>query len=164
MWCSTRTHNTVYADDVTQIVRGTTDSELKHVWCAETQNINRYESNWLIKTNMRKFKLLNFEAQKERTFQHQGFGLNCTTTNEATILGLKLTTHGMSKHISENINKAKYQLSKLWRFRNLSQKNRKKLYLMLVKPQLLYPCIPLHVTSNTQHAEGSEQRSNLCNG
>ena len=144
------THNTYYADDVTQIVRGTLYSEIKQVWSAETNNINNYEHQWLIKTNMRKFQLLDFGSKTERTFQHQCFGLNCTTAKEAKILGLTLTPNGMKKHIGNNINKAKVQLQKLQKLRNLSERNRRKLYLMLVKPQLLYPCIPLHVTSNAQ--------------
>ena len=141
-------HNTYYADDITQIVRGTNYSEISQVWAAETSSINKFEDNWLITTNMRKFKLLDFESRNERTLQHRRLGLNCTTTKEAKILGLTLTTHGIAKHVTNNTNKAAAQLSKLWRFRNLSQDNRRKLYLMLVRPHLIYPCIPLHVTNN----------------
>ena len=56
----------------------------------------------------------------------------------------------MSKHIANNINKAKHQLAKIQRFGGLSINNRRKLYLMLVRSTLLYPCIPLHITSNDQ--------------
>ena len=56
----------------------------------------------------------------------------------------------MSKHITNNVNQAKLQLSKLWKFRNLSPQNKRKLYLMLVQPQIVYPCIPLHVTNDSQ--------------
>lgn len=144
------THNTYYADDITQIVRGTTYSEIKHAWSIETNNINNFKDRWMIKTNMQKFKLLDFGAVLQRTFEHRGFNLNCTTTKEAKILGFNLTSNGMKKHIQSNINKAKIQLAKLQKFRNLSYENKRKLYLMLVRPQLLYPCIPLQVSNNSQ--------------
>ena len=144
------TQNTFYADDVTQVVRGKSYGEIKHVWFNETNNSNKFEDNWLIKTNMRKFKLLNIEALTKRNFQHHRYGLDCTATDAAKILGFTLTTQGMSRHITNNINKAKAELSKLWKLRNLCPKNKRKLYLMLVKPHLLYPCIPLHVAHNNQ--------------
>ena len=49
------TQNTLYADDVTQIVRGTTHGEIKHVWSTETSSINRFEDHWMIKANMGNF-------------------------------------------------------------------------------------------------------------
>ena len=42
-------------------------------------------------------------------------------------------------------------LTRLQRFRNLSEKNKRKLYLTIVTPQLLYPIIPLNVISKTPH-------------
>ena len=35
--------------------------------------------------------------------------------------------------------------------RNLSEKNKRKLYLTIVRPQLLYPIIPLNIISKTAH-------------
>ena len=56
----------------------------------------------------------------------------------------------MKSHITNITNKAMITLSKLYRFKNLNIKTRRKLYLALVNPLLLYPCIPLHVASNKQ--------------
>ena len=42
-------------------------------------------------------------------------------------------------------------LTRLQRFRNLSEKNKRKLYLTIVRLQLLYPIIPLNSISKTAH-------------
>ena len=67
------TNNTFYADDITQIVRDSNYNRTQHVWSSETNNTNKFENNWLIKTNLRKFKLLNLGGFKERTFQNQRY-------------------------------------------------------------------------------------------
>ena len=144
------THNTLYADDITQVVRGKSFSELNHSWATETQQINQFEGKWMFKTNVAKFKIVEFGANKKQTFHHPRYGLNCNPVDETTVLGLKLTTNGIKKQIEENIIKAKVQLSKMWKFRNLNMKNKRELYLMLVRPLLIYPCIPLHVANNSQ--------------
>ena len=68
---------------------------------------------------------------------------------EGVALGLKITSTGYKKHISERINKAGNELRKLYRFRDLSS-NKRKLYLPIVIPTLTCPSIPLCNILKTQ--------------
>ena len=51
-------------------------------------------------------------------------------------------------------------LTRLQRFRNLSEKNKRKLYLTIVRPQLLYPIIPLASISKTAHKKLQKVQNN----
>lgn len=138
-----------YADDATQIIRATTRAEMRHVWGTETNRINSFEKDWLIKTNTTKFKTVPIggPSSKEDDLHFEGAPNPINTNEVTTILGLKITKCGIKSHITRNVSLSKTNLSKLYRFKNLSLSNRRKLYLMLVRSTLTYPVIPLHVTS-----------------
>ena len=70
--------------------------------------------------------------------------INCT--NKTKILGMTYSTHGISPQVEIRKAMAMKTLTRLQRFRNLSEKNKRKLYLTIVRPQLLYPIIPLTVS------------------
>ena len=61
------------------------------------------------------------------------------------------STHGISPQVETRKAMAMKILTKLQRFRNLSEKNKRKLYLTIVRPQLQYPIIPLNSISKTAH-------------
>ena len=61
---------------------------------------------------------------------------------EGKVLGLNITSTGYSKHIKERISKATIELKKIKRFKNINLKNKRKLYLALIRPILTYPIIP----------------------
>ena len=61
---------------------------------------------------------------------------------EGKVLSLNTTSTGYSKHIKERISKATIELKKIKRFRNINLKNKRKLYLALIRPILTYPIIP----------------------
>ena len=144
------TQDKYYADDITQTIRGTNYNDVEHVWCAETSRVNEFEKDWLIKTNPNKFKMVNIQSKKPRIFRSERLDVICESSNEVKVLGMTITSHGISKHIANNIQQAKNQLYKIKRFKNLSMANKRKLYLMLVRSKLIYPCIPLHATNNSQ--------------
>ena len=59
------------------------------------------------------------------------------------MLGLKISTSGYGVHITEAVNKAKVQLSKLFNLRKLQPNQIRTIYNMTVRPTLTYPAIPL---------------------
>ena len=72
-------------------------------------------------------------------------------TNKKKILGMTYSTHGISPQVEIRKAMAMKTLTRLQRFRNLPEKNKRKLYLTIVRPQLLYPIIPLNSISKTAH-------------
>ena len=69
--------------------------------------------------------------------------------NKGKVLGLQFTSKGYKVHISDRISLAKIQLGKLYRFKNLSSKNLKKLYTALVRSTLVYPAVVMQAVSST---------------
>ncbi len=63
------------------------------------KNINNHENKWKIKTNTQKFTLLPITMKKMRPVTIDGN--NIPYAKDAEILGLKLGTHGYSKHIKD---------------------------------------------------------------
>ncbi|KAF9756172.1 hypothetical protein NGRA_3294 [Nosema granulosis] len=113
----------------------------------EIEKVNNYEKVWKIKTNRAKFQIIPILRTKtEPIIINQD---NYEYEREGKALGLIITTNGFHKHIRNRINLAKLQLRILFRFRNLSIKNKKKLYHALVKSVLEYPPVPLHVASKS---------------
>ena len=72
-------------------------------------------------------------------------------TNKTKILGMTYSTHGISPQFEIRIAMAMKTLTRLQRFWNLFEKNKRKLYLTIVRPQFLYPIIPLNSISKTAH-------------
>ena len=54
--------------------------------------------------------------------------------DEATVLGMKFTRTGITKHVSDRVRKAKLELGKLKRFNRLSTKTKCHLYKTLIRP------------------------------
>jgi hypothetical protein len=139
-----------YADDITQIISYSGKSINMHslITARAIAEVDSFENKWKIKTNVAKFQAISFGRTitkdirlPNRTVQHTDIG---------TMLGLKLSNAGLSKHVTGRANSAKAQLTKLRRFRNLSEKNKRTLYLALVQSKLLYPTAPLNIINKTQ--------------
>ena len=69
--------------------------------------------------------------------------------NSANILGLTLTTHGLSNHIKQKKARANHQLVKMKRFRKLDPKLKVRLYKSMIRPVMEYPPAPICVASRT---------------
>ena len=66
------------------------------------------------------------------------------------VIELTITKFEYCKHIKTRRDIASAQLTRLQRFRNLSKKNKRKLYITIVRCKLVYPPIPMHTASKTQ--------------
>jgi hypothetical protein len=106
------------------------------------RQINDFENDWKIQTNIQKFRLINIGRLKtadviinDRRIEYK---------RRATILGQTFTTHGLSPQATQRRAIATKTLTRLNRFRDLSTHNKKRLYLTIVRPQLLYPIVPLN--------------------
>ena len=113
----------------------------------EITRINNYEKKWKIKTNLNKFQLLSVSSTKPSVVTVNGTNIPFKT--KIKILGLTLTTRGLSSHITQRKNLAEQQLLKLKRFKKLDHEIQYRLYTMMISPILEYPSIPTCVTSKT---------------
>ena len=109
------------------------------------ESINQYETKWKIKTNTSKFTIIPINRLKTTPVTIDNTQIQYKS--EGTCLGLRIGTHGYSHQISQRRAIAHRRLNKLNRFKNLSQKNKRHLYIATVSSAMLYPCIPLHVAS-----------------
>ena len=137
-----------YADDVSQIIFSMGAVLPKHTRKA-IQTVNHFENKHRIKTNTNKFKIIPI-GQRNRKPPISINGQNITYSNSGKILGLKYGRCSLVGHVTERINIARQALNKLYRFNNLSTKNKTKLYITTVRSVLMYPPVPLNTLSNTQ--------------
>ena len=137
------TTDVLFADDVTQVIEYHHAS--KQMLAAKTQReinrINNYEKLWKIKTSTNKFKILSISAIKPAKVTINGNDLQFA--NAISMLGIKLTRTGVNAHVRDKINKAKIELSKLKRFKNLTPKIKTHLYKAFIQPIMEYPILPL---------------------
>ena len=139
-----------YADDITQIIAlpGNPRAIANNTKLA-IEEINNYENKWKIQTNINKFQIMNVSRRNTAPVIVNRKEINYT--NKTKILGMTYSTHGMSPQVEIRKTMAMKTLTRIQRFRNLSEKNKRKLYLTIVRPQLLYPIIPLNTISKTAH-------------
>ena len=141
------TDHVTYADDVTQLIHANREPLLNRLTIRAIDRLNDYERTWKIKTNTDKFVLIPIGHRptlpviiNDRTIPYASNG---------KVLGLRLSTNGYKSHITNNIQSAQVRLARLYRFRQLSAPNRRKLYNAYVDSTLLYPTVPLHATTVT---------------
>ena len=72
-------------------------------------------------------------------------------SRNAKILGLTYSTNGILPQVTARRAMTMKTLDRLLRFRQLSPRNKRRLYLTIVRPQLIYPIIPLNTISNSSH-------------
>ena len=135
-----------YADDLTQIIAlpGPPQAIASNTTHAIAQ-ISNYENKWKIQTNVNKFKLLNISRKNTGTVRAGEHFI--PYTNSATVLGLKLNSTCITQHVNQRKAIAQKTLNRLKRFRGLREKTKRKLYITMVRPQLLYPIVPLNQTT-----------------
>ena len=139
----------IYADDITQIIiNHGGENMLAQLTKRAIETINKFENKWKIQTNINKFQIIPIgrKIAKDITINNKTF----RTHNEGKVLGTEITTKGFFKHATTRIKQAKHCLPKLFRFRNLSRKNKRKIYQAMIKSALEYPPVPLHTISKNQ--------------
>ena len=138
-----------YADDITQIIScpGKASMLAPKTSRAITQ-INNFENKWKIKTNVEKFTVIPMYRKNKSDIIIDNNKINYQ--KKGKILGLNFNTKGIIPQVAIRRNIALHNLSKLYRFKELSQPNKLKLYKSLVLSTLTYPTVPLNTISQTQ--------------
>ena len=147
---SIRHLNISYADDITQIIgyHGKSKNMLNRQSEREIQAINRYETNWKIKTNINKFTPIHLGARKTIPLNIDDEQIEFK--NYGKCLGLTLTPAGYYKHLEERRNIASAALRKIYRLYNMPEKIKIHLVKSLILPIIEYPPIPTHTMSKSQ--------------
>ncbi len=142
--------DTLYADDITQIVTTASKSKkmMKLKLEREIDRINSFERKWKIRTNEDKFKIIPIAQYKTEQLTVNGKNLN--TSKEGRFLGLKLQKTGLVGHVTDKVKKGKAVITNLTRFRNLTTKLKTTLIKTLLLPVIEYPPVPLCAISKTQ--------------
>ena len=136
----------IYADDITQIIKHKgSENWLVQETQKEIENINAYEKIWKIRTNKDKFQIIPINRLKTTNIIIDNTPL--PMHKKGKVLGTTITSSGFATHAKERIKLASSKLSTLYRFINLSQRNKKKLYTTLIKSIIEYPPVPLHAIS-----------------
>ena len=135
----------LYADDITQII--TTPHAIVNNTEHAIKQINEYENKWKIQTNIDKFTIINIIRHKTNNIHINNRHIPYSKTGK--ILGLQLSKHGYTNHITARCSMARAQLIRIKRFQQLNTNTKRKLYLALVRSVLIYPTIPLHTLSHT---------------
>lgn len=92
--------NLSYADDITQITgyRGKSIKMAQRITGREIENIDKYEENWKIETNINKFTILRLGARKHEHLITTNDNIY-QTAHQGKILGLNLTKSGYYQHV-----------------------------------------------------------------
>jgi hypothetical protein len=98
---------------------------------------NQFEKSWKLETCLQKFNIVPY--CKSRLFLNTEKQL---LSPQGKLLGLTLSKQGYGPHITNTVHKANYNLSKLYRFRNLTSKQKRLLYISTVRSVLTYPVVP----------------------
>ena len=150
-----------FADDNTQIItyEGRSRNMLAIKTVREIKRINEYEKLWKIKTNQDKFQLISISSTSPSDVVVDNTLM--PFKRQAKILGLTLTTRGLTSHIRERKMQANTQLTKLKRFRKLNTKTKLNLYKTLIRPIMEYPAIPICVVSksNMQRLQKTQNKA-----
>ena len=136
----------LFADDITQIITTPGHSQKMHAIQIkkEVERINNYEKKWRIITNQTKFKIIPVNNQIASRAELNIGGKRQNYDRSGSFLGLEISNYGYTKHVDNIVNRAKIQLAKLKRFKQLSQQIKKRLYTTLIRPILEYPAAPMH--------------------
>ena len=139
-----------YADDITQIIAlpGPPEAIAQNTAHAIRQ-INEYENRWKIQTNMTKFTIMNISRRRTVPIYIDDEHLDYSRT--AKVLGLTYSNTGLTPQVTVRRAMAFKTLDRLQRFRHLSSHNKRRLYLTILRPQLLYPIIPLNTISDSSY-------------
>ncbi len=142
--------DTMYADDITQIIAFPSKSKLmmKIKVEREIKRICKFERSWKIKNSEKKFKIIPIAQLKSKEITV--IGKEIVTYTSGKLLGLNITSTDFVSHTRKTIKKGNDILTQLRRFRNLSPKMKATLIKTLLIPVLEYPLISIFVASQTQ--------------
>ena len=139
------TKNTIYfqyADDITILTHSHTYTHLNNLLKKEINNIDNYQSKWLIKSNMEKSAIVLYKQHHSRVNNTNPIRVNnkiIPFKPNTNILGVNIDSKmTLKKHITTRYNIALNTLHKLNRFQSLNTNIQFHLFQMLSQSQLLF--------------------------
>lgn len=131
----------------------------------ELRQTQEWEQNWKIKTSIDKCKVNYTGTTINKIEEYGGVIMNdefIPVSNPLKILGYSLNNSLSEKHQIDHISsRAKYNLTRLYRFRSAPPKIKKQLYLTLIRPIIEYPNVELHKAAKT-HMQKLQRVQNKC--
>ncbi len=105
--------DTMYADDITQVITTPSKSRLmmKVKVEREIERINKFERKWKIKTSEEKLKIIPIAQLKPKKITVNGKEIE--TCNNSKLLGLNISATGFVGHITKTVNKGRGILTQL---------------------------------------------------
>lgn len=134
------TKNIVYADDVTQIISspiGTIQNKVEQ----EISRLNNFEKKWKIQTNAKKFKIIATDRKRPDFRYRTGHGA-IHAERSGKFLGFRILEAGTPRAAKIRALAAREGLQKLRRFRFMTPKAKRKLYLSKIRTAMTYPICP----------------------
>ena len=138
-----------FADDITQVITypGKSKLMLARRTSEEIKKINDYEKSWKIQTSKEKFKLISISALKPEQVMVDQQAVRFSNTSN--ILGLNISSRGISAHVILRERKARGQLQQLKRFKKTDTSIQLHLYKTLVRPIMEYPAVPICISAKS---------------
>ena len=131
-----------YADDITILTHSHTYTHLNNLLKKEINNIDNYQSKWLIKSNMEKSAIVLYKQHHSRVNNTNPIRVNnkiIPFKPNTNILGVNIDSKmTLKKHITTRYNIALNTLHKLNRFQSLNTNIQFYFFQMLSQSQLLF--------------------------
>ena len=131
-----------YADDVTVLTHSNAYTQLNNIINKELDNINLYQSKWLINSNMDKSAIVLYKQSPSRINNYNPILVNnkiIPLKTKTSIFGVEFDSKLILKnHITFRYDYALNTLQKLKRFQDLSTNIQFYLFQMLCQSQLLF--------------------------
>lgn len=96
-------------------------------------------------TNLTKFTIIALDRKKKADIRVENRAIEYN--ENAKMLELKIKSHGYLGHQMDKLNLNNPNLNKLYKFKNLSTKNKTEFYNCLIKPILTHLAVPFHTMS-----------------
>ena len=152
-----------FADDIVHFIVSSTpkskrhsirNTDIIHRTQTELSRTLKWEQSWKITSNTNKTELMVHGALTRTLTSMGGVSVNnetVTPKENIRILGFQHNrTRTHSLHIRQLVEKANFNLKKLYRFKSAPQKIKLTLYKSLIRPLMEYPSIITANTSDTQ--------------
>ncbi|MPC62907.1 hypothetical protein E2C01_056997 [Portunus trituberculatus] len=113
----------------------------------EIARVNAYEAEWKIRTNLNKFTVIPVATNRPDPLLVDDDPVDFRPRGRS--LGLQISRHGYTSHVTSRVQQARRALGNLFRLRDLHKQLNLRLIKTLVIPVLTYLPVPTHAFSRS---------------